>query len=153
MLEELARWAGGGLVVGMALGALFLVGSRALHKRAVRRLVGEPTPRDYSPHQERVLSLSAPPTEASRRCREALETLNGGVYEGAGEDGCIRGRVPPHFLRPGAELTLQVQAEGEGSRVHVTSRPLRRRIRYDFGRGLEAVLQVQEFLEQRHRAG
>ncbi len=147
-VAEAVAWIAGGVVGGMAAGALLMLLVRTLHRREVRKLVGSPSPEDYRIEQTRVLNLPTDPETVLERGRWALRQLpRAGVLEENARPDELRMRTTSFPVA--AEVSLRVKATtGDSSEVTISSRPVGPLKRFDLGVSLRNVLEVEGYVMQ-----
>ncbi len=100
--------------------------------------------------QRRELTLPLPPAEAYTLCLRSLETIpNCMLPTQNAAVGRITARTGVSWRSWGDEIAFQLYSEeGTSTRVEITSRPVVRTTLVDFGKNLENVEKIAEFLRQ-----
>lgn len=161
MNKHLSRMLDAGLPFGIAMGVAFSIQHGSLNAALAGVLSGIPfgalmafylwrnerrlrkfgiDATDMSPTQTRTIELSATPTEALERARQALQSIPrlkvASIQESAES---LSARTRPGWHCFGEDIAVQVVGRDGGCTVTVTSTPRVRSTTVDGGKGLENV--------------
>lgn len=145
-----------GLISGIVAGAIFGLGMALylgiLHKRSVERQGFEITEDTLSVHQNRILFLSQPYDEVFEDCIRALETIEKSEVKTADPStGRIEATIGWGWKSWGEKITIEISgSESKLTGVVILSRPKMQITMTDYGKNLENVETISNFLRQRN---
>ena len=144
-----------GLIFGIATGAFFGLGMvlylGILHKRSVERQGFEITEDTLSVRQNRILFLLQPYDEVFEGCIRALETIEKSEVKTADPStGKIEATTGWGWKSWGEKITIEIaSSEADLTGVVILSRPKMQTTLTDYGKNLENVETISNFLQQK----